>query len=159
MTDELAGLNEFLSRASQATYASGGGEVTSWRKSFKELEYSENEWYYRDSYTGYLRSWGQEVVWRNDRPVWNCLYGGGMTEDFMNGDFADETFTFLKQALSEGNKEMAFQPRGPEEFIAGSWKYHCKLKGNITKFSGHELIEYKGKTVFTHDFFGGVVIS
>jgi hypothetical protein len=159
MNDELfVSLNGFLSRASKATYAGNGNEAKAWRKGFKELEYGEGDWYYRDSYSGYLRSWGQEVVWLNDEPIWTCLYGGGMTKNYMDGDFAEKTFTFLKRALSEGNKEISFQPRGPEELIAGSWKYQCKLEGDINKFSGHEFIEYEKEIVFTHDFFGGAVI-
>lgn len=160
MNDELLlSLNGFLGHASRATYAGNGSEAKPWRKGFKELEYREGDWYYRDSYSGYLRSWGQEVVWLNNNPVWTCLYGGDMTENYMNSVFAEKTFSFLKKALSTGDKEMVFQPRGPEEFIAGRWRYRCKLEGNISKFSGHEFIEYEKEIVFTHDFYGGAVIA
>lgn len=155
----LIELNGFLGRASKATYAGGGGEVEPWRKGFKELEYRENDWYYRDSYTGYLRSWGQEVVWQNDKPAWTCLYGGGMAENHMDGNMADKTFTFLKQVLSAGNKESTFQPRGPRELSVDSWKYQCKLEGDIKKFSGHEFISYENEIVFTHDFSGGLIVT
>ena len=160
MSDELlAALNGFLGRASKSTYAGGGGETDSWRKGFKELEYSEDGWYYRDSYTGYLRSWGQEVVWHNDKPAWTCLYGGGMTEDHMDSVFADKTFVFLKQVLSAGDKEIIFQPRGPKKFSDGDWKYQCTFDGDISKFSGNESISYKNEVIFTHEFFGGLVIA
>jgi len=161
MNDKLLiELNGFLGKASKATYAGGGGEVESWRTGFKELEYRENDWYYRDSYTGYLRSWGQEVVWHNDKPVWTCLYGGGMTENHMDSEFADKTFNFLKKVLSAGDKETTFQPRGPKEYSDNnSWYYQCELEGNIDKFNGHESISYNGKVVFTHDIFGGLVLS
>lgn len=155
----LAELNGFLGRASKATYAGGGGEVESWRKGFKELEYRENDWYYRDSYSGFLRSWGQEVVWHNDKPVWTSLYGGGMTEKHMGSDFANETFVFLKKVLSVGDKETVFQPRGPKTLDDGRWQYKCELEGDITKFKGHESISYDNEVVFTHDFFGGLAIS
>ena len=155
----LTELNGVLGRASKVTYAGGGGEVKPWRKGFKELEYREKDWYYRDSYTGYLRSWGQEVVWHNDKPAWTCLYGGGMTENHMDSDLADKTFTFLKRVLSAGDKEAIFRPRGPRELSDGSWKYRCQLEGDIKKFSGHEFIRYDNEIVFIHDFSGGLVVT
>jgi hypothetical protein len=155
----LKTLNGFLGRASKATYAGGGGETESWRTGFKELEYRERDLYYRDSYSGFLRSWGQEVVWQNDKPVWSCLYGGGMTNKHLDSEFAEKTFSFLKNALSAGDKESAFQPRGPKELSDGDWQYECMVEGNIDKFSGHESISYNGEVVFTHDFFGGLVIT
>ncbi len=155
--DVLARLNGFLSRASKATYAGGGGETESWRKGFKELEYRDDDWYYRDSYTGYLRSWGQEVVWFKDEPTWTCSYGGGMTKNYMETDFAEKTFAFLKQVLSAGDKESVFQPRGPKEFRIGKWRYECAFDGDIRKFSGNEVISFDDQIVFTHQFFGGLI--
>ena len=123
--DKLITLRQFMARAGKATYASGGGKAEPWRKGFKELEYGEGDWYYRDSYTGSLRSWGQEVVYHNDKPVWMCSYGGGMEPDSMDMDFALTTFSFLKKALLAGDKQNAFQPRGPENFRDGDWEYNC----------------------------------
>jgi Domain of unknown function (DUF5680) len=153
----LQELNRFIGRASRATYASGGGEVAPWRKGFKELEHREGDWYYRDSYTGSLRSWGQEVIWYKDEPVWSCLYGGGMSSENMNAASATETFDFLKKALLAGEKEGIFQPRGPVDFQDGEWAYHCNLNGDSTLFRGDEHISRNGIVVFTHNFFGGVV--
>lgn len=157
--ETLRQLNGFIGRASKATYASGGGKVESWRKGFDELEYTENDWYYRDSYTGFLRSWGQEVVWLYGKPVWSCLYGGGMSESKLEGTFAEETFRFLQKVLSSGDKETAFQPRGPKLLEDGEWRYECEVGGAIEKFAGRESIRYRGEVVFTHEFFGGLVIT
>ncbi len=153
-------LNQFIGQASKATYAGGGGKVEKpWRKGFRELEYSNGDWYYRDSYTGFLRSWGQEVVWFKNQPFWTCLYGGGMSNEKMDNNLANETFTFLKKVLSSGEKENQFQPRGPKDFQDGQWQYHCKVDGTIEKFKGNEFISRNGKIVFTHDFVGGLVIG
>lgn len=150
-------LHAFLSEASKATYAGDGAEAESQRKGFKELEYRDGDWHYRDSYTGFFRSWGQEVIWYQDKPVWNSLYGGGMVEKF-HGDreFAKRTFEFLRKALRQ--KESKFQPRGPEKFAENGWQYECKMQGDIKEFQGSERIVYKGDIVFTHDFIGGAVI-
>lgn len=156
----LQELQRFMSRASKATYASGGGTVNKpWRRGFNELEYREGDWYYRDSYAGFLRSWGQEVIWYKDKPVWTCSYGGGMEPNNMDIVFANKTFSFLKKTFLAGDKQNNFQPRGPQDFQAGEWSYHCTLNGNIKKFSGHEFISRDGRIVFTHDFVGGLVIG
>lgn len=155
----LVELNKFMGMASKATYASGGGKVEPWRKGFTELEYTDGDWYYRDSYTGFLRSWGQEVIWYKDKPVWTCLYGGGMCDDVMDSSFANETFSFLKKVLSAGDKEITFQPRGPKVFRDNEWQYFCELDGDITKYSGNEYINHNDNKVFTHDFVGGLVVG
>jgi hypothetical protein len=153
-----AELEAFLSRASKATYAGNGSEAESQRAGFKELEYREGDWYYRDSYAGSLRSWGQEVIWRNNEPVWMRSYGEGMSDTHMDSEFAGETFSLLKKALSADDTELVFQPRGPKEFHEGDWMYHCNVEGDIEKFTGHESISYKDQVVFVHDFLGGTVI-
>jgi hypothetical protein len=156
---ELLELNRFMGRASKATYASGGGKVKPWREGFNELEYKDGDWYYRDSYAGFLRSWGQEVIWYKDKPVWTCSYGGGMTDENMDVEFANETFSFLKKVFMAGDKENMFQPRGPEDYQDNEWKYHSELNGDISKFSGNEFITKKDQVVFTHNFVGGLVID
>ncbi len=66
--------------------------------------------------------------------------GPACTEPHMDSDFANKTFTFLKKALSAGEKEAVFQPRGPEIFDNNGWHYRCGLDEDIAKFNGHESI-------------------
>ncbi len=158
MSDILKALNQFLGKATLATFVGDGPETEPQRKGFIELEFKDGDWEYRDSYTGFFKSWGQEVVWHKGNPFWTQLYGGGMSEELQdNRDFAIKTFEFLKKAMSEGEKQEEFQPRGPDNFKDGYWEYTCKWEGNISKFKGDEKILFKGKVVFIHVFFGGVV--
>lgn len=153
----LTQLHKFLREASRATYAGDGVEAEPWRRGFKELEYKDGDWYYRDSYAGFFQSWGQEVIWYQDKPIWNSLYGGGMVKKASRDrGFAKQTFEFLKKALCQ--KESEFQPRGPEKFTERDWEYECNVQGDIKNFKGSEKILYKGEVVFTHDFIGGAVI-
>ncbi len=83
-----------------------------------------------------------------------------MTDKYKgNGEFADQTFGFLKKAMSAGDKASSFQPRGPKTFTDGDWSYQSKLEGDIVKFEGSESISYKGEIVFTHNFIGGLVVA
>ena len=151
--DFIIQLQDFLSRAMCATYAGEGKPVAPYRSEFIELEFQENDWHYRDSYAGYAQSWGQEVIWYKQKPLWTQIYGGGM-KDLKNVTkaFCEETFTFLKQALSQ--KHTHFQPRGPILFQQENWLYKCEWQGDITQFSGHEEIYYQSNLIFIHDFRG-----
>jgi hypothetical protein len=150
-------LKQFLNAAISQTYTRDGLRVESQRSGFYELEYSEGDWLYRDSFAGFFRSWGQEVVWHLGIPVWSSCYGGGMEDAYLNDqEFTHQTFEFLKKSLSY--KSEKFQPRGPNKFSDNDWQYRCSWTGDITKFKGSEEISFQDKLVFTHEFFGGNVI-
>lgn len=162
MTDGqfLADLNDFFGRAALATYAATGARVSAQRPGFEELEYRNGIWAYRDSYAGYLRSRGQEVIWYEGRPVWTQSYGGGMEGRFQDDcAFAGETFAFLKAALASGEKRKVFQPRGPMRLTERDWEYLSYTYGDISEFSGAEEIRHKGAQVFTHQYFGGLIVN
>jgi len=156
----IVALNLFLGKASLVTYAGGGSETDPTEHGFKELGFKEGDWNYKDSYTGFFQSWGREMVWFQGKPFWAQLYGGGMAPEHQGDEgFAHKTFSFLKKVLSTGEKSKTFQPRGPTSFRDEEWEYMCEWQGNIQKFNGNEMIRYKGKVVFTHDFFGGLIVS
>jgi len=157
--EQLDELNRFLGKAKKSTYAGGGAILeTSQRPGFIELEYDEKPWYYRDSFAGFIRSVGHEVVWRDGAPFWSMTYGGGMTPGFTDSnEFASQTFNFLKKAMSTDENSMTFQPRGPVILVDSDWKYECELIGSLSDFKGSEKISFKNEVVFTHDFFGGVI--
>lgn len=156
----LKELNRFLGTASLSTYAGSGPEADPEKPDFKELEYKEGKWRYLDSYTGFFQSWGRETVWYDNKPFWVQVYGGGMAEKFQDDkEFAHKTFEFLKKALSAGEKQKSFQPRGPNTFADGDYEYSCEWRGDISKFDGHEKILFKGELVFTHVFLGGLILD
>jgi hypothetical protein len=166
MDSFLEKLNQFLGKATLSTYASGGKEAdpekpgfSSRFPGFKEFEYGEGDFYYRDSYSGFFVSSGQEAVWYKGIPVWVQSYGGGMEPKFRKDEeFAHQTFSFLKRALSSGEKVKSFQPRGKSGFKEGDWEYNCEWSGDITSFKGYEKITHKKEVVFTHHFFGFVIL-
>ncbi len=150
-------LYNFIKRASRATYAGGGkGEKKPERKEFVELVYKEGGLEYRDSYTGYIRSRGMELVRKKGMPVWSSLYGGGMIKG--KEQLAGETFDFLKNAL--GTKENEFTSfRGPRYLKDKDWEYKYKQRGDVNEFHGYEEIYHKGDLVFFHRVIGGIIIS
>ena len=151
-------LTQFWNKAATATWAGGGPEATSdTRPGFKVLEYRDGDWLYQDSYSGFLRSWGQEVIWYENKPVWSQIYGGGMVQKHMDPELASNAFRFLKQAISKG-KDGEFSPRGPSVETNGDFYYKCSWNGDVSRFNGYEQIYYRGSKVFEHDFLGGFLI-
>ena len=145
----------FLDKASQATYAGGGKEEEHPERSgFVEFTYTEGDLSYRDSFVGWYRSRGMEVVRYKGKPIWTSMYGGGMV--YGKNDLADTTFAFLKGALS--SKEKGFESfRGARLFEEGDFKHTYAQEGDALEFSGYEEIFYKGELVFFHRIMGGIV--
>jgi hypothetical protein len=153
--DELI---KFHKEAANATYVGGGEYITPQRPGFNELAFEKGDLKYRDSYTGFFQSWGEEVIWHKDKVIWTCLYGGGMEQQYQGDtEIAERTFNFLKKAILAKDSE-EFSPRGPKYFKEGGYEYFCEWEGDIEKFKGSERITLNGKVIFTHNFFGGVSI-
>ena len=150
-------LYEFIHKATAATYASGGAyEKVSERPEFLEMTFKSGDWSYRDSYTGFYRSRGMEVIRYQDQPVWTSAYGGGMVKGCEPQ--ASETFNFLKRAmLAKSEDKQSF--RGPDCFKEGDWEYRYIQKGDVAQFTGHEEIHFQDKLFFFHDIIGGLVID
>ncbi|MBS3156059.1 XRE family transcriptional regulator [Candidatus Woesearchaeota archaeon] len=164
---DLGELVRFLVKAKRGTYAGDGREIMPQRPGFKELEFSEGDWNYRDSYVGFFRAPGQEVVRFQGQPVWTMSYDGGMLPNFRdNVAFAKETFVFLKRALSLCPEHIPF--RGPYELRDREMKFQYINfpEGNVTDFRGSEHIHINVSVdsphpvleVFRQNYFGGLVI-
>ena len=155
---DLETLAGFLVRAKVQTYAGDGAEVTPQRPGFYELEYKEGDLEYRDSYTGFFRAPGQEIVRLKGIPIWAMSYNGGMADKYLKDlAFSSETFAVLKKALKLVNKERPF--RGPESFVDGDFEYIDETEGDISLFNGSEKILYKGEEVFRQHYFGGIILN
>jgi hypothetical protein len=157
MNVNIKKLANFLVKAKKQTYADDGKEVTPQRPGFKELEYSDGDYVYRDSYTGFFSAPGQEIVRFKGIAIWSMAYSGGMKKKFhKDAEFAEKVFTFLKKALSRVTEDIPF--RGPENFKQGDFEYVNYFEGDITNFRGYEKILFKGKEVFNQDYIGGLVV-
>ncbi len=157
MEIELDKLYLFIQKAGRSTYASSGVESITYDKNgFKELNFTEGDYTYKDSYAGFFKSRGMEIVTYKNQPVWTMSYGGGMLEE--NEELALQTFGFLKKAfLTDEPKFQTF--RGPSSLKEGDWEYSYKQDGDIKEFSGYEEISFKGKRVFFHRTIGGLVVN
>lgn len=155
MNIDFGKLYDFIKKAGRSTYATSGVESVKYDKNgFKELSFAEGDYSYKDTYTGFFRSRGIEIVSYKNKPLWVASYGGGMMKEDV--DFAMQTFSFLKKAFL--TDEAGFQTfRGPHQLQKGTWRYTYKQEGDIKEFHGHEVIYFENKLVFFHRIIGGLV--
>ena len=157
MTLDIGQLERFLVKAKTQTYAGDGKEIQPQRPGFKELEFKEGDWEYRDSYAGFFLAPGQEIVRFQGIPIWAMAYNGGMFGKYHGDiDFAKQTFAFLKKALLKIEESRPF--RGPECLEEGDWVYVDESVGHTTGFQGEENILYKGENVFKQMYLGGIIV-
>lgn len=155
---DIERLKKFLYDANKHGWAMDAPETKPQRPGFKEIEYREEDWYYRDSYAGFYCAPGQEVVYFQNKPVWVMSYGGGMLPDYHSGiDLAHRTFDFLKEALLAMDKDKPF--RGPEIYKSRDWTYISEVNGDIADFHGREKIFFGRGLVFQQRFDGWLIVD
>ncbi|MEO8557957.1 MAG: DUF5680 domain-containing protein [Rhodospirillales bacterium] len=173
LQDFLPQLTAFFHDAAIAGWASteadDDGPSSPRRPGHTRHVYRRDNFLYEDEFAGFFRSRGEEIVYWNFapgnnaqgatdwRPVWDQQYRGGVMEEKI-GDtgFAGAVFGFLKQALADKPRGQ-FQPRGPNKFELGDWKYSADWDGDIKSFRGEETVYRNGLPVFFHWFQGGLL--
>lgn len=158
---DLGELSRFIGKAKRECYA-GDGEERKLVDGSKVLTFQEGDFHYTDDYSGFYQAPGNEIV-RWQRPegqrIWQMNYSGGMLNRFWgNRELAKETFSFLKEALLEISPELPL--RGSSRFESDDFVYLSDVEGDLVRFKGDEEIysENLGKTVFSQDFSGGLII-
>ena len=135
MKPSLKNIYQFYYKAAQSTYAgSGKYQKKPERSGFSELVYQENNLYYRDSFIGFYRSRGMELIRYKEKPIFATLYGGGMLKG--QEKLANKTFAFLKQAMLKKYQSF-YSFRGPKKHLNKSWQYSYQQTGSIAEFQGY----------------------
>jgi len=140
---------KFLIRAKKATYAGKGAQTASSKPNSHDLQYSEGQLKYIDTYLGGSKFAGEEALWNNNIPFWSMNYIGRVIGENFSGDF-------LKEALLNVPEEYPF--RGPLIYKNGDYSYICKIDGDFHWFNGIEEICYKDKKIYECIFHGGDII-
>lgn len=139
---------EFLIRAKKATYAGKGAESEPSRPNSHDLEYSEGDLTYIDTYLGGECFAGEEALWKSGTPFWSMNYIGRVTGENFSGDF-------LKEALLRVPFDKPF--RGQQEYSQGGYIYKCEVNGEASWFYGKETISLNGVEIYECLFHGGTV--
>ncbi|WP_151737585.1 DUF5680 domain-containing protein [Paenibacillus tengchongensis] len=144
----MKAIEQFLITAKQATYAGKGPAAEPTRPQSHDLQYSEGNLQYIDTYLGSAKFAGEEALWKDGRPFWAMNYIGRVLDEGFSSDF-------LKEALRHVPADMPF--RGPAVFRRERYTYKCTVNGDFAWFSGREEIWSGEVRVYECVFHGGEI--
>lgn len=146
-------LIKFLIQAKINTYATFGERAENiLDDNAKELTFEKSEFKYRDRYFGSNPFIGEEIVWRDNKPIWGMNYYGSVIFDIVP---AKDVYQFLKKAMCQVSEERPF--RGPDKFSENDFEYFDKSEGDVNSFRGIEKIKYRGQEVYRLFYHGGSI--
>ena len=152
---ELEKLAKFLDEASKNTYANPLAPKTgSTRDKSEDYHYDNGEYAYHDTYFGGRNFMGEEIIYKDQKPIWGANYYGFVTSDEMG---TNEIYNFLRKALMEDSGSV-IPVRGPVRFENDNWLYEFAADGRLDCFTGEERIKFNGKEVYKCYLHGGLII-
>ncbi len=147
-------LDSFLREAKTNTYANENiKKASSLRPNSKDYHFEKGDLIYHDTYFGATKFIGEEIVYKNNKPVWGMNYRGFTLKNEISESLFD---SILRPALMSGFGDN-IPVRGPKEFIRGEWKYIFNTKGDLANFTGLEEILKNGETVCRLYCHGGFI--
>lgn len=150
-TKELA---DFLNEANKNTYANkDASKVAPSRLKSEDYHFEKGDLIYHDTYFGGRDFIGEEIVYKNQKPVWGANYFGFILADNVS---EKDVYDFLRQALMRDYDDI-IPVRGPRNFSADGKKYNFVVDGDLTNFSGKEEISFGGKVVYRCVVHGGFI--
>jgi hypothetical protein len=149
---DLSALSTFIVAAKRTTYV-GGERAEPSRTGSHDLTFEQGNWRYRDSYFGGTDFIGQEVVWRDDEPVWAMnYYGYVLRPDLIDASRAGATIRAALSAMyAEGRFLGGFEWAGPHG------TYRDTSHGGVEHFLGREVILVRGTEAYALDYLGGLI--
>ena len=150
---DLKQLHDFIISAKSATYVGDGQPTESSRPNSHDLCFSEDDYFYLDSYFGGSDFIGEEVVYHSGKPVWGMNYYGAVLE--AEKITAAEAGAMIKESLSRMYESGRFL--GGWEHKSGDLVYHDTSEGDLTHFTGYEWIEKEGEKVYELHYHGGII--
>ena len=139
-------LYSFLIEAKKQTYANENiKKEASSRKGSNDYEYSKDNMTYHDTFFGGLNFIGEEVVYKDDIPVWGMNYYGTTLDEKFSEEAMDKA---LRPALMQVGNDDIIPVRGPKRFINGEYEYKFEVIGNLNNFNGKETVFKNNNKIF-----------
>lgn len=152
-------LKEFLVKAKKSTYAnSNAPKIESTRLDSKDYEYEEkiggNKFTYHDTYFGGINFIGEEVVYKNDLPIWGMNYYGVTIDSSLSEEAMDKA---LRPALMQVGTDSSIPVRGPKEYYNNEYSYTFEYSGELDNFQGKEQIKKDNNLIYELNCHGGFI--
>ena len=149
----LSELHSFIVRAKAVTYVGGGEKIASCRPGSHDLQFTEGDWSYLDSYFGGTDFIGEEAVWFAGKPAWAMNYYGYILKpELITPAQAGE---MIKASLSRLYAEKRFL--GGFQHSQGDLTYFDTSEGDFSRFTGREWIERQGVRAYELVYHGGLI--
>ena len=150
-TNELA---QFLHEANKSTYANKDAlKAAPARLRSEDYHFEKDGLIYHDTYFGGRDFIGEEIVYKDQKPVWGANYFGFVLDDELN---ERDIYAFLRKALMQEYEDV-IPVRGPAKFSDGEWSYQFSPNGGLENFTGQEEILFNGKVVYRCFVHGGFI--
>jgi len=149
----LETLHAFIVRAKAATYVGDGLPAPSCRPASHDLQFTEGDFSYLDSYFGGADFIGEEVVYYQGSPVWAENYYGRLL--MPQAIRAEEVGMIIKESLSQMYREGRFL--GGFEHKTASGMYIDTSQGSVASFLGKEWIAVQDVKVYELVYHGGLI--
>ena len=146
-------LHPFIVAAKRATYVGDGRKLLPYRLGSHDLQYTDGEWAYHDSYLGENDFIGEEAVYYRGAVVWAMNYFGRILEP--DGITSAAAGRMIKASLARMYAEGHFL--GGFEHAEGDLTYVDTSDGDHTFFTGREWITRAGTMVYELLYHGGLV--
>lgn len=144
-------LRLFLNKADRP-HADGTANIVREQNGSSTIEFADGEWRMNDNFYGGEPYGGRQVVYHKGSPVWMCVYYGWIEQSVGNVKLI---YDFLRLSLQHAPVN-GFS-RGPGVFTDGKLEYKNHAKGDISNYSGKEVISTGGKDVYYAYYLGGLV--
>ncbi|HZG14002.1 MAG TPA: DUF5680 domain-containing protein [Candidatus Bathyarchaeia archaeon] len=146
-------LEQFIVQAKKNTYVGSGTRLLPYRLHSKDLQFTQGDWIYHDSYFGESDFIGQEVVYFQKKPVWAMNYFGYVLQS--ERITSHTAGPVIKKSLSLMYEEGRFL--GAFEHQDGTMKYVDTNQGDVQLFTGKEWIEEAGAVLYELVYHGGIL--
>lgn len=153
-TIDLTELASFLDEANKHTYADKDAKrAVSLRPASDDYHFEKGNLVYHDTYFGSRDFIGEEIVYKDNKPVWGMNYYGYV----LNDDVSTEDATaILRPALMQEYDDI-LPVRGPSEYIVENSRYTNEVEGILGRFLGTEQIYLNEKLVYRCWYHGGFI--
>lgn len=154
MRIDLKQLADFLNEANKSTYANKDApKASSSRLKSEDYHFEKDDLIYHDTYFGSRDFIGEEVVYKDNEPVWGLNYYGYILSETTN---EKELYGFLREALMQEYSDI-IPVRGPKNYQQGDWEYNNSADGELDRFTGTEEIYRAGVLVYKCHYHGGFI--
>jgi hypothetical protein len=152
-TIDVATLEAFIVRSKAATYVGDGKRLLPYRLGSHDIQFSDGDLVYHDSYLGESDFTGQELVYFRQRVIWAMSYFGRIVRPDQIS--AAEAGRIIKESLWNLYEQGRFL--GGFSYVSGPYTYVDTSEGDVTFFHGREWISVGGEVTYELLYHGGIL--